>query len=99
MPRADFAAVPAGGTADDAAGAGVRVAVGVRLAGVRGDRADVLPGRAGWHRPAPAAAARPADAAADVAGADCVGGQPVHARQAGAGRSEAHTSALQSLLR
>src|SRR3546814_11394770 len=35
MPRADFAAVPAGGTADDAAGAGVRVAVGVRLAGVR----------------------------------------------------------------
>src|SRR3546814_2534244 len=52
MPRADFAAVPAGGTADDAAGAGVRVAVEVRLAGVRGDRADVLPGRAGRHRPA-----------------------------------------------
>src|SRR3546814_2229389 len=85
VPRADFAAVPAGGTADDAAGGGVRVAVGVWLAGFRGDRADLLPGRAGRHRPAHPAAARPADAAADVAGADRLGGQPVHARQAGAG--------------
>src|SRR3546814_18952531 len=67
---ADFAAVPAGGTADDAAGGGVRVAVGVWLAGFRGDRADLLPGRAGRHRPPHPAAARPADAAADVVGAD-----------------------------
>src|SRR3546814_8450796 len=73
MPRADFAAVPAGGTADDAAGAGVRVAVGVRLAGVRGDRADVLPSLSGRHRPAPAASARPPDAAAVVAVAVFVG--------------------------
>src|SRR3546814_850390 len=82
---ADFAAVPAGGTADDAAGGGVRVAVGVWLAGFRGDRADLLPGRAGRHRPAHPAAARPADAAADVAGADRLGGQPVHARKDGVG--------------
>src|SRR5690606_6222827 len=74
---------PAGGTADHAAGAVLRVEVRLRLAGLRRDRVHLLPGRRLRHRPAHPAIARPAHLAPDVAGP---GGQhrfALHAGQAG----------------
>src|SRR5690606_9093772 len=85
---ADLAAVSAGGTADRGADGRLRVALRLRLAGLRRNgvyrRFDFAVG----DRPAYPVAAGPADLASDVAGADRRCRQPVHAGQAGAARRD-----------
>src|SRR5690606_28427935 len=73
---ADLDPVSAGGAADRAAVRAVRMAVRFRLAGLRRVSADLFPDRAVGHRPAHPDAARCADPATDVAGADRSPGQP-----------------------